>query len=410
MCWLRRLALAILAVAPLGFGATSIRGGILLAACAWLAFLAWIVECVRYGRITWHSRPVTLPLLILLAVSALHWILAISANPIASQLEWLRWVGIVALAITAAEAFGSTQQLRQLCTCLALAGVAIAAFGIAQYLTSNGRIFWLIEPSQGGWIFGPYVNRNHFAGLMELWLPLALGLALVPDHTFLKRWLWCLAGLVMATAVALSGSRGGLMAVAVQILLMGFAAAALRGRRAVLGLGVTVALVAVAVAALGRGEILERYKQTLQLPRVQQEEAAAHRLEAWKGALEIFKQHPVMGAGLDTFATHFPAVRSFSTDKIWTHAHNDFLQFGAELGLAGVALAGWILYAGAKHAWRNVQNQLGTTTGALLIGMACACVGFMVHGWLDFNFHVPANAANFAVLGAVLTRPGWEED
>jgi CHASE2 domain-containing sensor protein len=75
-----------------------------------------------------------------------------------------------------------------------------------------------------------------------------------------------------------------------------------------------------------------------------------------------------------------------------------------------MALAGWALVAGAREAWRNLQRTRGTATGALLAGVACACLGFLVHGWVDFNFHIPANAANFSVLAVVLTRRGWDED
>ena len=164
-------------------------------------------------------------------------------------------------------------------------------------------------------MFGPYVNRNHFAGLMELWIPLALGLALMPQNTFMRRWLWSLAALIMGAAVALSGSRGGLLAIGVEVLVIAFVAAAFRGRRALIALAASITLIAGAVAALGRGEIFERYQQSLQLPKLQQEESAARRLDAWRGALAIFGQHPVTGTGLDTFVTHFPAVRTFATDN-----------------------------------------------------------------------------------------------
>ena len=102
-------------------------------------------------------------------------------------------------------------------------------------------------------------------------------------------------------------------------------------------------------------------------------------------------------------------MRPFATDKIWSHAHNDWLQFLAETGVVGAALGLWILIAGGLQAWRNLKQTNGTATGAILIGMSTVCIGLMVHGWLDFNFHVPANAANFAVLAAVLTRRGWDE-
>lgn len=408
--WPLRLALVLLVLAPLGFGATSVRGSLILAGSAWLVFMLWIAQGLRNRRWQLHSLSVTGPAFLLLAFTAVHWVAPISVNPPATQLEWLRWVGVIVVAFVAAESVLGASQLRRMCTVVAFAGLAIALFAITQYLTSNGKIYWLIEPSQGGWIFGPYVNRNHFAGLMELWIPVALGLALMPGNTFLQRGQWWLVALVMGTAVALSGSRGGVIAVGIELLLIAFAAAALRGRRAVMALGVAVVLIFGAVTILGRGEVLERYKQSLGFPRLHQEEASALRIQAWRGSLEIFRQHPIIGSGLDTFVTHFPAVRSFSTDKVWTHPHNDYLQFLAETGLVGAGLAGWILFAGAREAWRNVRRTHGTASGALLIGIACACIGFMVHGWLDFNFHVPANATNFAVLGAVLARPNWDED
>ena len=409
--WTHWPVLALLILAPMGFGATSARGSLLFVAAAWIAFLLWVVAALRAGEIELQSLPVMAPAGLLLLYTAVHWALPLSVNPVATQFEWLRWVGVLAVALVAAEAVKTSAQLRTVCATLAIGGTAISIFAIAQYLTSNGKIYWLVEPSQGGWMFGPYVNRNHFAGLMELWIPLAVGLALMPQNTFTKRWLWSLAALVMGTAVALSGSRGGLLAIGVEVLLIAFVAAWFRGgKRPVIALAVSLLVVAGAVGFLGRGEIFERYRQSLQLPKLQQEEAASNRIQAWAGALAIFQQHPVTGTGLDTFVTHFPAVRTFSTDKIWTHAHNDYLQFLAETGLIGAALAAWILFAGGREAWRNIGRTGATATGALLVGLACACAGFMVHGSLDFNFHVPANAANFAAIGAILTRRGWDED
>jgi O-antigen ligase len=407
--WVRAGCCIALIAAPLAFGATTTSARIALAAAAWAIFLMWLAARLYEGRLEYSTAPVLMPAALLLALTSVHWAAGLSANPPATQLEWLRWTCTLALAVAAGETFVTLRRLRQLASVLAVAGLALAVFGIAQYLTGNGKIYWLVEPAQGGWIFGPYVNRNHFAGLMELWLPLALGLALLPENTFLRRWLWCLVALVMATAVALSGSRGGMVAIGVQVLVLTLAAAALRGRRALLGLSVAILLLVAALAMLGRGEILERYQPGVQWAQANHE-STVYRMEAWAGAMEIFRQHWLLGAGLETFGNHFPGVRSFSTDKSWTYAHNDFLQFAAETGVAGMALAGWALVAGAREAWRNLQRTRGTATGALLAGVACACLGFLVHGWVDFNFHIPANAANFSVLAVVLTRRGWDED
>ncbi len=408
--WVHWSAVALLALCPLAFGATSVRASLLLTAAAWLILLLWLADSVRNGQIELVTAPVLGPAFLLLAFTAYHWVAAVSVNPGATQVEWLRWVGVLSVALVAGESVKSRTHLRQVCGSLAIAGVVIAVFAMAQYWAGNGKVYWILEPAQGGWMFGPYVNRNHFAGLMELWMPIALGLAMMPHNTFTRRWIWYLAALVMGTAVVLSGSRGGVIAITAEILLIALISAGFRGRRTLITLAVSLVLLAGAAALLGRGDAFDRYKQSFEVTKMQKEEAALNRVQAWKSAWTIFTRNPIAGTGLDTFVTHFPAVREFSTDKVWTHAHNDFLQFLSETGIIGVALAVWILSVGAREGWGNVQRTMGTTTGALLVGMGCACVGFLVHGWLDFNFHVPANAASFAAIGAIFTRPGWDED
>jgi len=401
----------ILVGAPLWFGSTGPTASMALVAACWAVLLLWVSGRIREGRLEITSFPVLLPALLLLAFTAVHWAMGISVAPHATQLEWMRWAGYLALAVAAAETFSQPERLRWLVATLALAGLGIAVLGIAQYFTAEGRIFWLVEPAQGGWVFGPYVNRNHFAGLMELWIPLALGLALVPDSSVPRRWLWCGAALVMATAVVMAGSRGGLLAVAVEMAVLAVATAAwYGGRRAAAGFVVFVAVIGGLVWYMGSANVLERLTQMGQPGAGSLEEASGHRLEAWSGSLVIFRENWLLGTGLDTFEPHFRGVRGYYTDKVWTHAHNDFLQFVAETGVIGIALGVWLVVAAGREIVRNLRRTGHTATGALLAGLACGCLGFMVHGWLDFNFHVPANAAGFAVLAAIVSRRGWDED
>jgi O-antigen ligase len=401
---------AVLIAAPLAFGATSKEAALILVAASWCLFLGWLLQGVLRGRLPLIGHPMFLPAVMLLALTAVHWTAGISPAPVSSELEWLRWVGYIALAIAAAGSVESPQSLRVFCAVLAVAGFVIAAMGIAQYLTAEGRLYWVWKLESGGRMFGPYVNRNHFAGLMELWCPLALGMALLPQHRLAQRWFWALLALVMGGAVVLSGSRGGAISLVVAVVAFTLLIAAQRaGKRAVLWLFAAMLFTVSGVLALERGELLQRYEAVLRPHQYQQEDAAAYRIAAWKDTFTLIRQTPVIGSGLDTFATRFPAARSFATDLIWTQAHNDFLQFLAEAGLIGGVLALWMFGAGAREAMRNLARTSGTATGALLAALAAGCIGFMAHGWLDFNFHIPANAASFAVLASIASMRGWDE-
>ena len=401
---------AVMVAAPLGFGATSTIGWLLLAAASFVLLLFWLAGRVYEGRILLSPHPLSVPLALLLAFTAVHWAARISVTPLATEMEWLRWLGYGALAVVAAACIETPQRLKQFAAALAVAGFLIATLGIAQYLTAGGKLYWVISLEYGGRMFGPYVNRNHFAGLMELWCPLALGLAFLPQASLPRRWLWCAMALVMGAAVVLSGSRGGALSLAAGVVTFALLLTAQRGgRRAVIGLLVAMLVVGVSVLALDQGEVLERYQAVLRPHQVQQEDAAAYRMAAWADTFTLFRQNWMLGSGLDTFVTLFPAVRTFSTDLIWTHAHNDYLQFLAETGIIGGALGVWLLFAGGVEAAENLKRTTGTATGAILAGLAAGCVGFLAHGWLDFNFHIPANAANFVVLAAVLSKRGWDE-
>ena len=401
---------AALIAAPLAFGATSRFAALVLVAISWSIFMLWLLGEIFRGRLPLLGHPMAVPALALLAFTALHWTVELSPAPVASEIEWLRWLGYIALAMAAVGSVDTPPRLRNFCAVLAAAGFLIAAMGIAQYLTADGRLYWTWKLENGGRMFGPYVNRNHFAGLMEMLCPLALGMALVPDHRLTQRWFWSALAVVMGGAVVLSGSRGGTLSLGLAVIVFSLLIAAQRaGKRAVIWLLAAMFVTGGAVLALERGELLARYESVLRPHQFQQEDAAAYRIVAWKDTSQLIQETPVIGSGLDTFGTRFPAARSFATDLVWTHAHNDFLQFLAETGLIGALLAAWMLFAGGREAARNLSRSSGTATGALLAAIAAGCIAFLAHGWLDFNFHIPANASCFAVLAALVAARGWDE-
>jgi O-antigen ligase len=133
------------------------------------------------------------------------------------------------------------------------------------------------------------------------------------------------------------------------------------------------------------------------------EVALADRLAPAKDSLRILRDHPWLGAGLGSFETVFPRYQSFPSDLTWDHAHNDYAEAIAETGIVGGALILFSLGLFFRLAFTNLREHLWHREGWLQIGAAVGCCGLLVHSFIDFNLHIPANAAWFVVCAAIAT-------
>ncbi|GEM_PF-194165 len=293
----------------------------------------------------------------------------------------------------------------------------LALFAILQLFSSHGLIYWQVRPRWGGWIFGPYVNHNHFAGLMEMLIPLAAVFALAQSsdrsqnvrvrgsgQTLARRvWPWgaVLAGL---TSVMLSGSRGGLIALMVECLaflaVLGPAGRLPRRHRVLASLSIGCAVLA--FLWLAPGNVTSRLETVTHLP--QSPEATLGQREAVaRDTLHLFKDHWLTGTGLGSFQTAFTPYLTFPSDFVWEHAHNDYLELAAEMGIAGSVLAVAALALFLVAAFRRLRAWPGSMDCWIRLGAAVGCTGILVHSLADFNLHIPANAAWFAMLAGLAT-------
>ncbi len=134
-------------------------------------------------------------------------------------------------------------------------------FGIIQHFTSEGQFIGCAHCERVGDPFGPYVNRNHFAGFVELTLPIGLAMLVFRG---VQRDVYPLVGLlaiVPAGALILSGSRGGIVSFAFEIAVLWLLARSQQTseRPQFVGIGI-VALAALALIAwLGAGRAIERF-------------------------------------------------------------------------------------------------------------------------------------------------------
>jgi O-antigen ligase len=405
MRFLRIGICALVAFTVLAHGGVEDWAKAVLETGAGLLFLLWSLAIYfSQKNEPGEDRPIIvtplLPPLILLAVVALAQLLL---HATASAYDTLMDLNLLAayaiLLFLAAQAFRTSNDWRSLIWFLMIFGFVVAVFGILQQLTFNGKLYWLREMHYGGIPFGPYVNRNHFAGFIELILPVSL-VPLILGKVRRERWyLVGIFALLPIGALFLSASRGGVVSFGVEIAVLVLMMMLRRSEgQHVLAGGIVLLLALLLVSWLGVKQVLDRFS-SLQSLEVTTGKRASMRHDTWR----IFLDHPWTGTGLGTLQTVFPAYESNYDGKIVNHTHNDYLEGLAETGVAGgVCMAGFL---GVLFfvSLRQLQQRDKPFAAALHLSGLAACSGFLVHSLVDFNLHIPANAVLFLLLAHLAT-------
>jgi O-antigen ligase len=275
----------------------------------------------------------------------------------------------------------------------------VSVFGILQHLTFNGKLYWFRVMRYGGVPFGPYVNRNHFAGFAELLIPVALVPLVLGKVRRERLVLVALFALVPIVALLLSASRGGIISFIVQMIIMFLLLLVRRIRsKYMLAGGVLVLCAVLMVSWIGVQQVLERFSDYKALD-VSLGKRASMRHDTW----QIFLDHPVLGTGLGTLQMVFPPYETLYDAKIVNHTHNDYLEALAETGVPGGIFCLWFLAVLFLESIRGLK-ELGSSFGAALnLSGLVGCSGMLVHSLVDFNLHIPANALLFFVAAHLAT-------
>jgi O-antigen ligase len=365
-----------------------------------LLFITWVFLAYRDSEMTIQWNPLNWPFLGFIAIGllqlALHW----TATAFFTRVELLRFTAYFIVFFLCAQAFREREDLVKLTWFLVLLGFSVGLLGIVQYFTSQGTIYWIRDLPEGGDVFGPYVNRNHFAGFVELVAPVGLALLVFRG---VRRELFPMAGLltiIPVGALILSGSRAGIVCFAFEVAVVALLARTRKGLRG--ATMIAVAFVGVAsialIAWLGAGKAIERFSKT----RIG-DVTLSRRTSMSRGAAHIFLDHPLKGVGLGTIVTVFPGYDTGYDGRVVDHVHNDYIEGLAETGilggLCGIAFL-WLLFTGARGSFVAEQGHF---SAALHAGAIAAVCGILIHSFVDFNLHIPSNALLFLLQAYLAT-------
>lgn len=338
---------------------------------------------------------------------------AFSYNPSAT-LAW--WLFLLSLVLLYAVLNANLNRARLKSLLWLLFGIASleALYGIVQALAPNLGVLWVdyIKESLGN-ARGTYINRNHFAGYMEMMIPLMLGFTLsredwtskigfkaflASDRPHLQFFL-SLGMVLMVLSLLFSKSRAG---IAGFIIGLSFFLYLIQSKRKIMPMSAKITFLVISTLVLfygikiGFGPIFDRFLQI---------SPDAYRLDFWRDSLPVIAAHP-MGIGLGTFEQVF-AVHNVSTvaDIRITYLHNDFLQLLLEAGWLAFAILlviiGWFI---VKKFVKIKRMEIGENPLRFFAaaGALSGLISMLFHSCFDFNLHIPANCIYFVTLTAIV--------
>jgi O-antigen ligase len=386
---------AVIAFAVLSHGAVEIWARAILESAAGILLVYWTVLFLFSKKEEQVVLPALFPPLAALALVVLAQLaLDKTASAFTTRIELELMLSVLILLFLAAQAFRTLDEWRSFLWFVMIFAFLVAGIGILQQLTFNGKLYWVREMHYGGVPFGPYVNRNHFAGFSELVLPIALVPLLLGRVRRERLIIVAILAIVPLIALMLSASRGGIISFAAEIVFLALALGLRRtgGRHVFIG-GLVLLIAFLAVSWIGVGQVLSRFS-TLQTLEVREEKRASMRHGAWR----IFNDHPVLGTGLGTLQQVYPPYETLYDGKVVNHAHNDYLEVLAETGALGGLCCAWFVGTIFIGALRFLQSGNSFATTIQLCGWT-GCWGLLVHSLVDFNLHIPSNLLLFVLMG-----------
>jgi hypothetical protein len=341
----------------------------------------------------WELTPLLLlPLSLLSMVNVWHWSAFVRGALDLVVVPLLLWLAVRTLVAT-------DDERQRVLAALFTGGVLAALVGLAAWLGGRGA-----EVDGVRRLVGPHFSANHTA--LYLGRSLFLGLALIitlrrRPGIALQSVTW-VAVLLVAVALVLTGSRGALLlgAPVGLAVLTGFVLA----WRPTLHRWLRLHRHRISLVAAGVG-VLALLVMSWQQTRLANVETIVLRLEVWRAALALWRDHFWAGVGPGGFFWRYPAyLRAGAVEVDQLHPHNVWLEVTTTWGVLGLA---WLVLSGAAllKALRG-QHKMGGVSAWVVVGAVAGLAAGLAHAQTDTFMLLADLAAWNAVAWALATAPG----
>jgi len=275
---------------------------------------------------------------------------------------------------------------------LVLGAVLVSLVGLFQFI--RGEVITAEGVRRVRAFYGSPNNLGLFLGRI---VPIVMAIGIWGRG--LRRSTYALAGVPIVAALYLTFSRGAwFLGLPAALAFMGL----MRGRRATL---VTLAFLLALSLAFLPWMGTERFATTFELAKG----TGFFRIKLWQASVNMLRDHPILGVGLDNFLYQYRT--RYVLPEAWqeldlSHPHNILLDWWTRLGIGGVALLGWMLWAFFATGIRNYRQMPGGMEKTLLLGLMASMVDCLAHGLIDNSFFLVDLAFTFMLSLALCVREG----
>lgn len=365
-----------------------------------LILVAWLLRMTANRQIVIPHPPLLLLWLLWLSVILVSWLVALSLGAaLTESLKWLEMLALYLFIVANVE----RRHLSWLVGAILLAGMVQALLGLYQFLFRVGPEGFLLFGGRFLRAYGTFRQPNPYAGYLGLVLPIALSLALwgvanlrlptdrrpsrtdrftVPYYLLPTAYFLISFGLMLAALYA-SQSRGAWIGFAAAVVAVSLARGG--GTAALLGLVIATFAMAGAMGAIQAlpPAIIQRFSDAftaLSIPDIATAEvtnanfAAIERLAHWIAAIDMWRDHLWLGVGFGNYAAVYPAYAIGRWLDPLGHAHNYYLNVGAETGLVGFLAYSLFWMAAFGLGWMAARRSSGFQRA-----VAAGCIGVLVH-------------------------------
>lgn len=386
--------------------------------------ILWVADGWRLGNVRISRNLLQLPLLGSVILGLVQ-MLSIGGNTLSLDPNSTKLV-IVQLStlfvyFAATLVFVDTpHRLHVLVRTIMIFGFLLAIFGLTQSFISPTKVYGMRELNQST-AFGPFINRHHFAGYMELTISLPLGLLLAGSIDKEKRLLYLFVAGLMGVALVMTSSRGGIISLVGEIVFLVIVTAIWKsqGERErrharsswLKSAAARVALAAALIVGLFAGVILLGGEFSLNrfIDSVNTDDPTTGRAHFWSVTLDMIKANPVVGTGLGAYGVIYTRYDTRNGLYRLEQAHNDYLQVFSDAGVVGGALAFAFVVILFYRGFARAKSRDDFRRGVALAALG-GCFAVLIHSFFDFTLHTTSNALLFLVLAALATLNGRVED